>query len=117
MGGERLALDADVAHSTMRGGANPSDLSVAYPSCGTNDCHSGFAAEERDHIQRVQSSVQATYAGAIALVRYSFGGQPDAEARLGITAVSTLKAFDPTHETHPSIFGLFRQLPGLSSIR
>jgi hypothetical protein len=27
-GGERLALDADLAHSTMRGGANPSDLSA-----------------------------------------------------------------------------------------
>lgn len=27
-GGERLALNAHLAHSTMRGGANPSDLSV-----------------------------------------------------------------------------------------
>ena len=33
-GGERLALDADLAHSTMRGGANPSDLSVVEASCG-----------------------------------------------------------------------------------
>src|SRR5512138_1885141 len=27
-GGERLALNADLAHSTMRGGANPSSLTV-----------------------------------------------------------------------------------------
>ncbi len=33
-GGERLALDADVAHSSMRGGANPSDFSVVQQSCG-----------------------------------------------------------------------------------
>lgn len=102
-GGERLALDADLAHSSMRGGANPSDLAVVYPSCGGNDCHSGFAEEERDHIQRVQTSIQATYAGAIAAVRYSFGAQPDAVARLGITAVTTLNTFDPAKETHPSI--------------
>jgi hypothetical protein len=27
-GGERLALQADLAHSSMRGGANPADLAV-----------------------------------------------------------------------------------------
>src|SRR5512141_2031491 len=33
-GGERLALDATLAHSSMRGGANPSDPSVVEQSCG-----------------------------------------------------------------------------------
>src|SRR5512143_3808601 len=33
-GGEPLALNADLAHSTMRGGANPSDLLVVEQSCG-----------------------------------------------------------------------------------
>lgn len=113
-GGERLALDAELAHSSMRGGANPSDLAVVEESCGGSECHSGSAVTERDHIQRVQMSVQATYAGAIAAVRYSFGAQPDATARLGVaavqddavvaaTAVSRLNAFDPTQETHPSL--------------
>ena len=40
-GGERLALDADLAHSSMRGEANPSDLNVAAESCGGEQCHNG----------------------------------------------------------------------------
>src|SRR5512142_1058860 len=85
-GGERLALDANLAHSTMRGGANPSDLSVAEISCGGTSCHSGSAADQRDHIQRVTTGIQATYAGAIANIRYTFGAQPDLNAYLGIKA-------------------------------
>jgi hypothetical protein len=114
-GGERLALDAGLAHSTMRGGDNPSDLAVVEASCGGEACHSGTAADERDHIQRVRSSVQATYAGAIANIRYTFGAQPDQTARLGIYAirapeytpggpgVEALEAFDPAAETSVAI--------------
>ena len=87
-GGERLALDADLAHSTMRGGGNPSDLKVVQQSCGGETCHNGSAAEQRDHIQRVLTSIQGTYAGAIAILRYSFGVQPDLTARMGIYAIS-----------------------------
>ncbi len=87
-GGERLALNADLAHSTMRGGANPSDLSVVQVSCGGDKCHSGSAADHQDHIQRVQTSIQATYAGAIANVLYTFGVEPDLKARFGIGAIS-----------------------------
>ena len=76
-GGEPLALTAELAHSTMRGGANPSDLSVVETSCGGEKCHSGSPQADIDHIQRVTSSLQATYAGAIAQVRYAFGAQPD----------------------------------------
>ena len=111
-GGERLALDADLAHSSMRGGANPSDLSVVQASCGGDKCHSGSVADERDHIQRVMTSVQSTYAGAIASIRYTFGAQPDLKAYFGITAITdeqtqtgitSLAAFDPTSESNPSI--------------
>jgi hypothetical protein len=113
-GGERLALNADLAHSSMRGGANPSDLSVVQQSCGGSNCHSGSAAEDRDHIQRVMGSVQSTYAGAIANILYTFGSQPDLTARFGMhavvddkvttaTGVSALKVFDPAAETNPSI--------------
>lgn len=111
-GGERLALDADLAHSSMRGGANPSDLAVVEPSCGGSDCHSGAVSADRDHIQRVQTSIQATYAGAIAAVRYAFGVQPDPAAQLGAfavqdtetnTGVPYLDPFNPAQETHPSI--------------
>jgi len=89
-GGEPLALDQDRAHSTMRGGRNPSDLSVAAQSCGQANCHGGYADEdaERNHVDRVLKSAQATYAGGIAHVRYSFGAQTSPLAQFGIRAVS-----------------------------
>ncbi len=111
-GGERLALDADLAHSTMRGGANPSDLSVVEQSCGGTSCHSGSETDNRDHIQRVMTGIQATYAGAIANIRYTFGAQSDLNAYLGIQAIADeqtqtglelLSKFDPSSETNPSI--------------
>ncbi len=113
-GGERLSLEADLAHSTMRGGANPSDLTVVEQSCGGENCHSGAAADERDHIQRVETSIQSTYAGAIANIRFTFGAQPDLTARLGVSGVTdanittptglpALAAFDPTLDENPAI--------------
>jgi len=111
-GGERLALDADLAHSSMRGGANPSDLSVVEASCGGSNCHSGSEADRRDHIQRVMTSIQSTYAGAIANIRYTFGAQPDLTPIYGIdeiideqtkTGIAALLTFDPTDATNPSI--------------
>jgi hypothetical protein len=97
-GGEPLAVIADLAHSTMRGGANPSDLAVVEASCGGEMCHSGTPQDHRDHIQRVTTSLQATYAGAITQVRYAFGAQPDLTARLGIYAIDGLTAFDASVE-------------------
>ena len=111
-GGERLALDADLAHSTMRGGANPSDLSVAEITCGGSNCHSGSEADDRDHIQRVMTSVQSTYAGAIANIRYTFGAQTDLIAHFGInaitdeqtqTGITALNAFNSATESNPMI--------------
>lgn len=111
-GGERLALDADLAHSTMRGGANPSDLSVVETSCGGSNCHSGSEANDRHHIQRVMTSVQSTYAGAIANIRYTFGAQTDLIAYFGInaitdehaqTGITSLSAFDPASDTNPFV--------------
>ena len=86
-GGDGLALDKDLAHAIMRGGRNPSDLAVVEESCGGPTCHSGAAADGSDHIHRVLTSVQATYAGAIAQVNYAFGGQTDSRAHFGMTAV------------------------------
>jgi hypothetical protein len=98
----------------MRGGANPADLSVVEASCGGSDCHSGTAAENRDHIQRVTTSIQATYTGAIAQIRYTFGAQPDLDARYGTydiqayqasnpKSLAYLLAFDPAQETSPQV--------------
>ncbi len=111
-GGERLALDANLAHSTLRGGNNPSDLSVVQQSCGGDNCHSGSSAASNDHIQRVMTSIQSTYAGAIAIVRYTFGGQPNLTPLYGIMAVTDtslpsktgilhLDAYNPAAETIP----------------
>ena len=113
-GGVALALNANLAHSTMRGGANPSDLSVVQESCGGANCHSGAAADNNNHIQRVMTSVQSTYAGAITSILYTYGAQPDLTARFGINAVTeyqittstgvlSLQAFDPAKGTNPFI--------------
>jgi len=113
-GGERLALTTDLAHSTLRGGNNPSDLAVVEASCGGGDCHSGTAAGNRDQIARVLPSVHATYAGAIAKMRYQAGAQPDLTPRQAIVAVEApggtvdqsaraLAAFDPAQESAPSL--------------
>jgi len=82
-GGERLALDADLAHSTMRGGNNPSQLEVVTESCGGSNCHDDVSGNNRQHIQRVLTSIQATYAGAIANIRFTFW-QKKVYMRLGI---------------------------------
>ncbi len=113
-GGVALALNANLAHSTLRGGANPSDLSVVQESCGGTNCHSGLASDNNNHIQRVMTSVQSTYAGAITNILYTFGAQPDLKARFGIRAVTdnqittstgvpSLEAFDPTKASNPFI--------------
>ncbi len=111
-GGEPLALDANLAHSTMRGGSNPSDFSVVQASCGGANCHSGTPESYSDHIQRATTSIQATYAGAIAIIRFTFGVQPDLIAQMGIydvqvpgstSGVTALTAFDPAQETNPYV--------------
>ncbi len=113
-GGQPLALDADLAHSTMRGGDNPSRLEVVEASCGGSECHSGDPTDYRDHIQRVQTSIQSTYAGAIASIRYTFGAQSNLVAQKAVSSVQDLDgktntglheldAFDPTSDAQPSI--------------
>lgn len=87
-GGERLSLDVDGAHTTLIGGKNPSDLAVVEAGCGGGDCHSGDPAEERDHIARVQRSVQSTYAGAINGVLTSFNLQHPGDPVYGLQAVA-----------------------------
>lgn len=107
-----MALDADLAHITMRGGKNPSDFSVVQASCGGSDCHSGSAETYSDHIQRATTSIQETYAGAIAMIRYTFGAQTDLKALLAVKAVqaplgpagiASLGMFNPSSETNPMV--------------
>lgn len=85
-GGNGLALDRDRAHAGLLGGRNPSDFSVVTQTCGRSGCHSGYDREHADQnqVDRVLRSLQATYAGGIALLRFTFGAQPDQTARYGV---------------------------------
>jgi len=113
-GGERLALDANLAHSSMRGRANPSDLAVVERSCGGENCHNGVAHDERDHIQRVMTSIQVNYTGAITSILFTFGAWPNRTPTFGaITVTDTslpsqtgilhLDQFDPNAWDNPSV--------------
>ncbi len=96
--GVGLALDQEQAHTGLL--ANPADLSVAADTCGQTGCHAGHADPTRNHIEQVTHSLQATYAGAIAMVRYSFGAQQDLAATLGkIGGVDP----NPLPQTAPSL--------------
>jgi hypothetical protein len=95
-GGDRLALDKELAHVGLRGGANPSRLEVAAESCGQVNCHGGWTESgpgNRNMVDRVTRSLQATYAGGIALVRYSLGAQSSRDplyATHAVTATGTV---------------------------
>jgi hypothetical protein len=113
-GGDRLALDQAQAHAGMYGGGNPSDLSVVSQGCGGGDCHGGAEADQRDHIQRVSHSVQATYAGAVNRLLRDFNVPVPEDSHYGIIAaadtqvnhpdaVSMLLAFDAASFDNPSI--------------
>ncbi|MFN8527340.1 MAG: hypothetical protein U0670_01870 [Anaerolineae bacterium] len=90
-GGDRLALEADRAHEGMV--RNPAALDAAQQYCG--ECHAG-------QIATVQRTLMTTYAGAITLIRRSFGQQPDGTAQYAIQAVDHLQAFTVTDaDPHP----------------
>lgn len=84
-GGDRLATNADAAHTGMV--RNPGALDVAQKYCG--ECHTA-------QVTLVQRTTMATYAGAIGLVRRSFGLQTDGTAHFAVRAVGDLQAFMPT---------------------
>ncbi len=76
-GGEGETLDKELAHKTLHG-HNPSDLATAAQSCGSaagEACHNGLTQRWQNMVDRVQRSLQATEAGAIAHTRYTFGMQ------------------------------------------
>jgi hypothetical protein len=83
-GGEALALDENQAHEGMV--RNPGALDVAGQYCGK--CHAG-------QIFLVQHSIMATYAGAIALVRRTYGLQPDGMAQYATNKIDYLLTFIP----------------------
>ncbi len=80
--GSGLTLNKDQAHAGML--SNPSDLNVAAETCGQTGCHGGYTDPGRNHVEQVTRSLQATYAGAIAMIRYTFGAQKSLDAEFGV---------------------------------
>lgn len=91
-GGERLALDEETAHSNMV--VNPASLDTVDQYC--SECHAG-------HIATVERSIMTTYAGAIGLVRRSFGLQPDGVAQYAVEAVGHLGTFSVSEDDPPFV--------------
>ncbi|RME99445.1 MAG: hypothetical protein D6768_15025 [Chloroflexi bacterium] len=95
-GGNGLSLEAAQAHAGLVGGKNPADMSVLAQTCGEG-CHAGHAQPDLNHATRVQRSVQGTYAGAIAAVRFAFGAQADPAPLFGVYGVSDPAPAAPHH--------------------
>jgi hypothetical protein len=91
-GGNGDTLNKELSHKYMRGGKNPSALTVAGESCGTGpegiQCHNGFNEEWRNMVYRVERSLQATYAGAIAVVQYTYNIPRLPKTRYGVKQVT-----------------------------
>lgn len=93
-GGDGQTLDKDAAHATLRGGGNPSELSVARQSCGSSPdgtaCHDGFTGGQswKNMVDRVQRSLPATEAGAITHLQYTFGILPHPDPVYGTRTVT-----------------------------
>jgi len=96
-GGDRLALDADSAHTGMV--RNPAALETAQQYCG--DCHPA-------QVVTIQRSIMTTYAGAIALIRRAFGLQADSTAAYAVAPIGHLQAFAPT-ESDPQAVHTFAE--------
>ena len=91
-GGDRSALEEDAAHTGLV--RNPSAPETVEQYCG--ECHAG-------QIATVQRSIMTTYAGAIGLIRRTFGLQPDSVAQYAVQAVGHLQAFTPTASDPSSV--------------
>ena len=91
-GGDPLSVSLPAAHDGLIGGKNPSDFRVADQGCGRTmpdgtACHQGDPLEERNHIQRVKTTIMATKAGEIANPRYSFGAQKSLRPLYGVAGI------------------------------
>lgn len=109
-GGDPLSITLPAAHQGLIGGRNPSDFLVADQACGKNRpdgtaCHNGPASEERNHLQRVKTTIMNTKAGEIAHPRFAFGAQKSPRPLYGVVAVQGLEPKDPDQSV-PSLLPL-----------
>jgi hypothetical protein len=86
-GGDRLGTVIDTAHTGIV--RNPAALDTAEKYCG--ECHIAQTV-------LVPRTLMSTYAGAIGLVRRTYGLQQDEKAQFAIKAIGELQAFAP----HPN---------------
>jgi len=77
-GGNPLSLDETTAHAQMFGGGHPGSLNIASLSCGGTgangmSCHSGNHEPTKNLVDLVKTSIMATKAGELSVVRMTFG--------------------------------------------
>lgn len=93
-GGDGLALDKDRAHQGLRGGRNPSALSVAADSCGKEGCHVKAGSLYRSPVKTVPLVPMATKAGEITEVSFAHGWQKDWLSRYAVVKVADISGVD-----------------------
>ena len=92
-GGNGADLSVKGAHRGLRGGRNPSQLSVAAQSCGGPKTEAGKCHSDRDHpllnrVDTVPRSLMATNAGIIGILRFQWGLDQIGQATHAIKKVS-----------------------------
>ncbi len=79
-GGDRLAIDKDIAHEGLI--KNPGDLRVVDKTCGMAGCHA-------PDVKKVKNSLMATNRGIIATLLYYWGEAPDQDGNYSVEQLLT----------------------------
>lgn len=116
-GGDRLSLDLETVHDSLIGAegnlGNPSDLSTVETTCGGTDCHSGDAAQNRNHIELARMNLHTTYAGGVNETLAALGA-PRGEVYYGLVAETDA---EPAHaEAVAQLEQLTSDIPGIPDI-
>jgi hypothetical protein len=92
-GGNAADLTVRGAHLGLRGGRNPASLDVASASCGNSNAGLGTCHSQREHpllnrVENVPTSLMATNAGIISILRFQWGIEKDSSPKFAIRSVS-----------------------------
>ncbi|HEX3015627.1 MAG TPA: hypothetical protein VHQ46_04525 [Desulfobacteria bacterium] len=106
-GGNGLSLDLNTAHADWYGQGHPDRLSVASLSCGGRGpngqtCHNGNNVLAQNEVDLVKTSLMATKAGELSVVRQMFGLDKGA-------VVPGLGSGEPAEQYHNPLNGNQRQ--------
>lgn len=92
-GGVGSDLTVEGAHRGLRGGANPATLDLAPISCASGNeligkCHENREDPLLDRPGNVPTSLMATNAGIIGIMRFQWGLEKDSDSRYGVKRIS-----------------------------